>query len=107
GPYRGVVRYHLGLRVPPSPDLVGIRVGTEVAHWQEGGSLVFDDTFEHEVWNDSDEMRVVLFLDFVPPLRQPMETVNRGLIAAIGWSPSVQDAKRRHRDGEREFAARA
>jgi beta-hydroxylase len=106
GPYRGVIRYHLGLRVPADRDVVGIRVGNQVGHWQEGKSLVFDDTFEHEVWNDSDEMRVVLFLDFVRPLHEPMRTLNRWMIAAIGRSPFIEDAKRRHRDWEREFAER-
>ena len=37
GPYKGVVRYHLGLRVPADPDLAGIRVGDQTRHWREGG----------------------------------------------------------------------
>jgi beta-hydroxylase len=105
GPYKGVVRYHLGLRVPADQDLTGIRVGGETAHWSEGGSLVFDDTYEHEAWNDSDEVRVVLFVDFVRPLRQPMKAFNAIVIKAIGYSPFIQDAKRRHREWERTFEA--
>jgi ornithine lipid ester-linked acyl 2-hydroxylase len=105
GPYKGVLRYHLGLIVPEPEDLVGIRVGGEVAHWTEGGSLVFDDTYEHEAWNDSDGTRVVLFVDLVRELREPMATLNRALIKAIGWSPFIQDAKRRHQAWERRFDA--
>jgi beta-hydroxylase len=105
GPYKGVVRYHLGLRVPADPQLAGIRVGPETAHWQAGGSLVFDDTYAHEAWNDSDEVRVVLFVDFVRPLRQPMKAFNAVVLKAIGYSPFIQDAKRRHRAWERRFAA--
>jgi beta-hydroxylase len=107
GPYKGVLRYHLGLVVPDAPvEQVGIRVGGETAGWSEGASLVFDDSYEHEAWNDTDETRVVLFLDVVRPLRDPMRTVNAAVIKAIGWSPFIQDAKRRHRDWERRYAER-
>ena len=57
-------------------EQVGIKVGGQVAHWPEGKSLVFDDTFEHEAWNDTDETRVVLFVDVIRPLRQPMKAFN-------------------------------
>jgi ornithine lipid ester-linked acyl 2-hydroxylase len=106
GPYKGVLRYHLGLVVPDAPaDRVGIRVGGEVAHWAEGASLVFDDTYQHEAWNDTDQTRVVLFVDVVRPLREPMRTFNAAVIKVIGWSPFIQDAKRRHREWERRYAA--
>src|SRR5262249_12937981 len=105
GPYKGVLRYHLGLMVPNAPvDTVGIRVGGETHGWREGSSLVFDDTYQHEAWNETDETRVVLFLDVVRPLRQPMRACNAPIIKAIGWSPFIQDAKRRHRAWEAEFA---
>jgi beta-hydroxylase len=58
---RGVLRCHVGLHVP---DGCALRVGDETRRWQEGGSLVFDDTSEHEAWNRSDAGRVVLLLDF-------------------------------------------
>jgi ornithine lipid ester-linked acyl 2-hydroxylase len=69
GPHAGVLRYHLALQVPQPVDRCGIRVGTEVRHWAEGRSLIFDDTYEHEVWNDTGGTRVVPFVDFVRPLR--------------------------------------
>jgi beta-hydroxylase len=47
------------------------RIGNEFRHWSEGQALIFDDTFNHEVWNDTDGYRVVLFVDFARPLRQP------------------------------------
>jgi ornithine lipid ester-linked acyl 2-hydroxylase len=104
GPYKGVLRYHLGLVVPDAPiEQVGISVGGETAGWREGRSLVFDDTYVHEAWNETDETRVVLFVDFVRPLREPMRSFNAVMIKLIGWSPFIQDAKRRHRAWEREF----
>ena len=60
GPYKGVLRYHLGLKIPEPRAGCRLRVGEEVRHWEEGGSLLFDDTFEHEAWNDTDGVRVVL-----------------------------------------------
>jgi beta-hydroxylase len=105
GPYKGVLRYHLGLIIPRGerPDSVAIRVGGEVRTWEEGGGLVFDDTFEHEAWNDTDETRVVLFVDVVRPLREPVKTFNALVIKAIGFSPFVQDARRRQTQWERRF----
>ncbi len=103
GPYRGVIRYHLGLRVPDPPESCGIEVGDQVARWAEGRSLLFDDTYQHRAWNDSDDLRVVLFMDVERPLRTPMSWLNRGVIKAISLSPYVQGARRRHRAWEERF----
>ncbi|MHC5763068.1 aspartyl/asparaginyl beta-hydroxylase domain-containing protein, partial [Nostoc sp.] len=45
----------------------GIRVGSETRNWTEGKTLFFDQTFEHEVWNKSNEERVVLLLHLYHP----------------------------------------
>jgi ornithine lipid ester-linked acyl 2-hydroxylase len=103
GPYRGVLRYHLGLKIPEPAGACGIRVGGEVRHWEEGGSLVFDDVYEHEAWNDTDEDRVVLFVDFVRPLRFPASVLNRALIRAIGLSPFVLGRKGSYLAWEQRF----
>lgn len=93
GPYKGVIRYHLALKVPDSFTDCGIRVGEEIRHWQEGKSLIFDDTFVHEAWNNTNEIRVVLFLDFIRPIYFPLSLVNQGLIKLISISPYVQKGK--------------
>lgn len=59
-----VYRLHLPLVVPPDCRL---RVAAETRSWEEGRVLVFDDTVEHEAWNDSDLPRGVLLLDFLRP----------------------------------------
>ncbi len=107
GPYKGVIRYHLGIKVPRDAARCRIRIGDSVATWREGESLIFDDTYEHEVWNDTDEERVVLFLDIVRPLRFPLNVVNAIVLKAIAVSPFIQDAKRRHRAWEEGFEASA
>jgi len=55
---------HLPLIVPPG---CGFRVGNEIREWEVGKLLIFDDTIEHEAWNDSGEDRVVLIFDVWRP----------------------------------------
>ena len=52
------------LIVPPG---CGFRVGGETRVWEEGRAFVFDDTIEHEAWNDSDALRAVLIFDVWNP----------------------------------------
>jgi beta-hydroxylase len=106
GPYKGVLRYHLGLVVPEDAESCRIRVGEDIRHWEAGRSLVFDDTFNHEVWNDTDETRVVLFVDVLRPLPEPLSTINRLIVKAIGYSPFVLDAKRNQEAWERRYRER-
>lgn len=103
GPYAGVLRYHLALSVPKPAARCGIRVGEEVRHWQEGRSMVFDDVFEHEVWNDTEETRVVLFVDFKRPLRGGARMLNELLIRLIACSPYVRDGSARQLVWEQRF----
>lgn len=92
GPYKGVLRYHLGLIVPEPEGACRIRVRDEVRSWKEGHSLVFDDSYLHEAWNDSDGVRVVLFVDVVRPLPFPISLLNRFMLLLISSSPGVRAA---------------
>src|SRR5438093_6400694 len=106
GPYKGVLRFHLGLIVPKDAPSCRIRVGEDIRHWEEGKSLIFDDTFNHEVWNDTDEIRVVLFVDVLRPLPEPESTINRAIVKAISYSPFVLDAKRNQQAWEARYRER-
>ncbi|MFH4969517.1 aspartyl/asparaginyl beta-hydroxylase domain-containing protein [Gaetbulibacter sp. M240] len=76
GPYRGYLRYHLGIKVPKgSPP--SIRLKDQMYHWKEKESLLFDDTWEHEVINKSKEERVVLIIDLLRPLPFLPNQLNR------------------------------
>ncbi len=55
---------HLPLIVPPG---CRFRVGNEVREWEAGKLLIFDDSVEHEAWNDSAEDRIVLIFDIWRP----------------------------------------
>ena len=61
---------HLPLIVPAG---CGFRVGGETREWRIGEAFGFDDTIEHEAWNDSDELRAVLILDVWNPHIAPAE----------------------------------
>ncbi len=106
GPYKGVLRYHLGLVVPEDAASCRIRVGDDIRHWEEGKSMIFDDTFNHEVWNDTDETRVVLFVDVMRPLPFPESLINWLIVKVIGLSPFVLDAKRNQEAWERGYRGR-
>ena len=73
-PHTGVTNartiIHLALVVPQG---CGFRVGGETRHWVEGEAFAFDDTIEHEAWNNSDELRAVLILDVWNPYITPEE----------------------------------
>ncbi|MBX3560488.1 MAG: aspartyl/asparaginyl beta-hydroxylase domain-containing protein [Sphingomonas sp.] len=61
---------HLPLVVP---DGCGFRVGAETREWKAGEAWAFDDTIEHEAWNDSDRPRAILILDTWNPLLSEAE----------------------------------
>ena len=106
GPYKGVLRYHLGLIVPQDAEACRIRVGEDIRHWEAGRSMLFDDTFNHEVWNDTEETRVVLFLDVMRPLPFPESKINELIVKAIGISPFIRDAKRNQEAWEARYRER-
>lgn len=90
GPTRAVVRAHMGLKVPEQKDKVWLRVDNDYIHWDEGKVVLFDDFYEHEVRNDTDEYRAVLFLDIDRPMDKVGTLVNRLLFALISASPYVK-----------------
>jgi ornithine lipid ester-linked acyl 2-hydroxylase len=85
GPYKGLLRAHLGVRVPDGN--CAIRVGSDTENWQRGQTLFFDDTLNHEAWNLSSQERVVLFLDVLRPLRPPYDLWNERVIRWIATGP--------------------
>lgn len=64
---RMVLRCHLPL-VVPDVEQCALRVGDQVRHWKEGELMIFDDSFDHEAWNRTNEKRIVLMFDIPNPL---------------------------------------
>jgi aspartyl/asparaginyl beta-hydroxylase (cupin superfamily) len=67
---------HLPLIVPPG---CGFRVGSETRQWIPGKAWLFDDTIEHEAWNNSDELRAILIFDVWNPY---LTAAERDLVSA-------------------------
>lgn len=80
-PHTGVANtrlvVHLPLVVPPD---CGFRVGNETREWRPGEAWVFDDTIEHEAWNESEQVRVILICDIWSPR---LSETDRALITEI------------------------
>jgi beta-hydroxylase len=103
GPWAGVLRLHLGLLVPEPRHQCRIRIADEVHPWSEGKCLIFDDTYNHEVWNDTDGYRVVLFVDFARPLRWPFNVINDWLMNLTALAPFLREAKGKQKASEKRF----
>jgi aspartate beta-hydroxylase len=72
---------HLPLIIPPS---CGFRVGSETRAWRPGEAFVFDDSIEHEAWNNSSHDRVILIFDVWNPfLSEAERDIVRAAIAGI------------------------
>ncbi len=69
-PHKGysklILRNHLPLIVPEGKQC-GIKIEDETKHWQTGKMVIFDDSYMHEAWNKSDEIRVILMFDIAKP----------------------------------------
>lgn len=103
GPYAGVLRYHLGLRIPASDDSCAIRVDGIQRSWGEGEALIFDDTYQHEAWNRTPDWRIVLFVDFLRPLPWVPRMLNNAMMVIIRRTPFVRVAVRNQARWEANF----
>ncbi|HYM29765.1 MAG TPA: aspartyl/asparaginyl beta-hydroxylase domain-containing protein [Candidatus Cybelea sp.] len=87
GPFKGVLRYHLCLSVPRLADgrpAVLMNIDGSEYRLGDGDTLLWDDTYPHEVWNQSDETRVALLLDvWRQDMPIDMSVLSRILLAGI------------------------
>ena len=83
-PHHGVANFRTLLHLPLIvPEGCGFRVGSETREWKEGEPWIFDDTIEHEAWNNSDKLRVVLIADlWRPELDEQDRTIVRTFVQA-------------------------
>jgi aspartyl/asparaginyl beta-hydroxylase (cupin superfamily) len=87
-PHTGVANTRLVCHLPLIvPAECGFRCGATTVEWHVGKAFVFDDTIEHEAWNDSDELRVVLIVDlWAPSLSKGDRQAVAAVITASGAS---------------------
>jgi ornithine lipid ester-linked acyl 2-hydroxylase len=105
GVTKGIVRAHLGLIIPTDAEKCWIRVDDQIKVWRPGEIFVFDDTYTHEVYNNTDEERVILLFDFDRPMGWKGRTINKLLLTAMKFSAFYQTPKKRLADAEARFEA--
>lgn len=91
GVTKGMITCHLPLKVPSDSEKCRIDVNGRVHVWRRGEWLLFDDTYDHEVWNESNEDRVNLMIHVRRPMRGFGRWVTNFFFWAVGKSPFVQD----------------
>ncbi len=91
---KGWLNCHLPLVIPEN-GRCEIAIDDELYQWKLNQWFVFDETFPHEVWNESDEPRLVLFLQVKRPMRWPGKALSKLIYTVIRRSSFVQDVRRK------------
>ncbi|UTW55126.1 aspartyl/asparaginyl beta-hydroxylase domain-containing protein [Kordiimonas sp. SCSIO 12610] len=92
-PHNGLINTRLICHLPLIvPEGCGFRVGNDIREWQEGKVWLFDDTIEHEAWNNSDQDRYILLFEVWKP---ELSSIEQELVAKIlesvdGYSSASQ-----------------
>ena len=98
GMTKGMLTYHLGLKVPQNRGKCRMIIeGPDELHvlpWQEGQSFVFDDMYNHEVWNETDEDRYILLIQIKRPSRGIANAIQNLFLFGVRHSRFVQDIRR-------------
>jgi aspartyl/asparaginyl beta-hydroxylase (cupin superfamily) len=105
GVSKGILRCHLGLLIPRERERCRMRVDQEICVWKEGELFVFDDTYEHEVWNDTAEERVILLFDFDRPMRFWGRLLNASFVRLLKLTAYYQEPKKKMQSFEDRFEA--
>ncbi len=105
GVTKGILRAHLGLLIPKDYKKCRIRVDEQIRPWRPGEVFVFDDTYEHEVWNDTKEERVILLFDFDRPMKFWGRFCNSLMMKLMKMTAYYQDPKKNLASAEDRFEA--
>jgi beta-hydroxylase len=89
-----VFRLQMGIDVM-NPEQTELRVSNIRTKLKEGEVFVFDDTFEHEAFNQGPTDRTVLIIDYKKPLIFPFNFLNKKYIKQISTSSYIMDAVKR------------
>ncbi|MEX0967339.1 MAG: aspartyl/asparaginyl beta-hydroxylase domain-containing protein [Bacteroidia bacterium] len=94
GKFKGILRYHLGLLVPESKECF-ITVNNETRCWEAGAGILFDDTYIHAVQNNTEEFRIILFLNIERKMPAYLSKINRLILKSVMWSPVYFKGKKK------------
>ena len=104
---KGLLRGQLAMIIPKEREKCVLFVEKTPQYWTEGRILVFDDTYRHEVRNDTHEERIVLILHFERPMNWRGRLVHRALNALIRRTYFVKDAQRNYARWAERFRQQA
>ena len=99
----GICVFHLGLSIPESGKCA-IRVENKIYEWKEGQGFIFDDTFEHETWNDTAERRIILLLHVKRPVSFPGNILADFFMGCIRRTSFITDALNSMKEWELAYA---
>ncbi len=89
---KGVIRYLLAIKVPKDKDNVFICIDGQKHCWTEGVGIVFDDTYPHKVYNNTDEDRIVIYMDIIRPYLNPvLDYLNKFILYSFMNSSIVKN----------------
>jgi len=95
GYYKGIIRYMLPLIVPDDKDNCFLWVNGLKYSWTEGKSVLWDDIYPHKVYNNTNQNRVLLYMDVVRPIDGFLGNLNSFVLKLIKNSEIVkQEIKR-------------
>lgn len=95
GYYKGIMRYMIPVVVPKDRENVFLCVNELKYCWTEGVGVLWDDTYPHKVYNNTDEIRVVIYMDVVRPLSWGLNALNRFILRLACNSKIVKDEIKR------------
>jgi aspartyl/asparaginyl beta-hydroxylase (cupin superfamily) len=103
GMTKGMLTYHLALKVPEGRKDCRMALhaadGLRILPWEEGQSFVFDDMYDHEVWNETTEDRYILLLQIKRPCHGAARVLQNLFLFGVRHSRFVQDIRRNIRRG--------
>jgi beta-hydroxylase len=95
GYYKGIMRYMMPLIVPKDKENVFLVVNEIKYNWTEGVGVLWDDTYPHKVYNNTKEIRVVIYMDVLRPLPNLLSKFNKFIVKLASNSQIVKDEIRR------------
>ena len=105
GVSKGILRAHLGLIIPQDAEKRRMRIDDKIQVWRAGEIFVFDDTYEHEVWNDTNDERVILLFDFDRPMKLWGRVLNKTFVSLLKFTAYYQEPKKNMQTIEDRFEA--
>jgi len=91
GPCNSFLRYLFAIKIPMDKENCYIKINNIKYNWVEGEAIIFDDTYVHEVFNNTNEPRIVLFMDIKRPVNSIFSNVSDYLAEMAKYSNFINN----------------